>query len=97
MKILLNYSPTAKALSDWEIEHWYASRLVIAKNHHTFATFTSNQLVVTRFRVGLVEGDFDELVLCYNGFEYDVDKADGHVDWWNVVPDIQMGLHMRLI
>lgn len=98
-KIILTYTPMAKAISDFDVEGWYQTKLHLSKQHHTIALMTANQLVVTRFRVGLVEGDFDALILAFSGEEYQEFpvEADGHVDWWNIVPDFQMDLHMRLI
>lgn len=95
-KILLVYTPVAKPISDFEIETWYTAKLTAAKFHGYIATLTASQLAVTRFRVGLVEGDFDELILQYNGVDYPV-ESDGFVSWWNDVPDFQMDLALRLL
>lgn len=57
--------------------------------------YFGNMLIITRFRVGVVEKEIT-LTLIYDDIEYEVDSKTAYVDWWNKIPDYQMDYLMRI-
>ena len=101
MKIRLHYTDMAVPLSDFGVEKRYQWSLshIEELDLPYYETMTSNMLLVTRFRVGLKEGDFDELDLVNGspscGRLAIVSPKTGKFDWagW---PDLNMDLLLRL-
>lgn len=101
MKIRLHYTDIADSMSDFSVEGRYQASLGYIAHHKLeyHETMTSNLLMVYRFRVGLVEGDFDELEVVNGtpaaGKIHVVSPKNGSMDWTDF-PDFHMDLLLKL-
>lgn len=84
------------AIRDGEVELHYKQMLAYPFMFTSDKTThrTSSMLVITRFRVGVVEGECT-LNLIYNDITYPVD-TQGHVEWWDEVPDYNIDFLLRI-
>ena len=95
--ITVTFTPTAKPISDYVVEEIYQQTLKGTKE-----VDICNDILLTRFSVGLVEGDFKKLVVKTTdneGNEFEEVSTDGtFCKLWNIkIFGLHLDLSLRII
>jgi hypothetical protein len=95
MKYKVRHHPDGNVISDWDLDqeyNFYTNGFWDIQNE----IITSNMLLVTRFRVGVLEDNIDLAIAFENG-EYQDVNSDGTVNDWSDSLDAHMDYLMRIL